>query len=95
MIDIIIDCLIAYFYAGFFVAMIVLVEIYLRLEDRLLTAGNKSFIVTDDFHAGSQISNLTRVRFQRAMFYFLPLRRQIEIRNVILGAGNVRNDGMR
>lgn len=47
---------------SFFVAMIVLVEIYLRLEDRLLTAGNKSFIVTDDvppFPAG--LGNLTRV----------------------------------
>lgn len=47
---------------GFFVAMIVLVEIYLRLEDRLLTAGNKSFVVTDDvIPAGSLIGNLTRV----------------------------------
>lgn len=48
-------------FIGFFVAMIVLVEIYLRLEDRLLTAGNKSFVVTDDvIPAGSLIGNLTR-----------------------------------
>ena len=43
--------------------MIVLVEIYLRLEDRLLTAGSKSFLVTDDVTTSTShfVANLTRV----------------------------------
>jgi hypothetical protein len=65
---------------GFFVAMIVLVEIYLRLEDRLLTAGNKSFTVTDDVPAGSLISNLTRVFLnciRRFIFHVMKLKFEI------------------
>ena len=41
--------------------MIVLVEIYLRLEDRLLTANSKPLFVTDDVPVGPFIANLTRV----------------------------------
>lgn len=49
--------------------MIVLVEIYLRLEYRLLTAGNKSFIVTDDvISSGPLIGNLTRVSYNFSPF---------------------------
>ncbi len=44
--------------------MIVLVEIYLRLEDRLLTAGSKPLFVTDDVTPGSFVANLTRVNNQ-------------------------------
>ena len=50
---------------GFIVSMIVLVEIYLRLEDRLLAVGNGSSIraqqlITDDHHHhNSIVANLT------------------------------------
>lgn len=44
---------------GFLIALVVLVEIYLRLEGRLLTTGNKPMFVTDD--VTPFISNLTKV----------------------------------
>jgi hypothetical protein len=59
-------------FLGFFVAMIVLVEIYLRLEDRLLTAGNKSFIVTDDVPLPAGLGNLTRVYISKLFDFIRP-----------------------
>lgn len=59
-------------FLGFFVAMIVLVEIYLRLEDRLLTAGNKSFIVTDDVPFPAGLGNLTRVYISKLFDFIRP-----------------------
>lgn len=50
--------------------MIVLVEIYLRLEDRLLTANAKQLLVTDDIAhpLPSFLANLTKVRID--VFHF-------------------------
>ena len=77
---------------GFIVAMIVLVEIYLRLEDRLLTANAKQLLVTDDIAhpLPSFLANLTKVRidisFRKVTSFSLLL--------MLTGTGYVRNDRM-
>lgn len=79
-------------------AMIVLVEIYLRLEDRLLTAGNKSFIVTDDVPLPAGLGNLTRVHTflnNLILFVYLFGKLKFEFCLGIIGAGYVCDDGMR